>query len=153
MTIRFLLERAVENSPTRIALKYRHDNQWQTKTYQEFEFGVRQMSEAFHSIGMQANRGCAALIIENSPTWMESYLALTGVGITVVPIDPKLRADEIRYIYRIEVGSIYELVDIAHIDVVGVNVVFAGKSVVADGFFHRRALLERAGADNRVFPI
>lgn len=98
MTIRFLLERAVEKSPTRIALKYRRDTQWQTKTYQEFELGVRQMSEAFHSIGMQANRGCAALIIENSPEWMESYLALTGVGITVVPIDPKLRADEIRYI-------------------------------------------------------
>ena len=56
------------------------------------------MAEAFHQIGMQANRGCAAVILENSPEWMESYLALTGVGIAVVPIDPKLRADEIRYI-------------------------------------------------------
>ena len=98
MTIRFLLERAVEKSPTRIALKYRRTNQWLTKTYQELELGVRQMAEAFHQIGMQANRGCAAVILENSPEWMESYLALTGVGIAVVPIDPKLRADEIRYI-------------------------------------------------------
>jgi len=56
------------------------------------------MAEAFHQIGIQANRGCAALLLENSPEWMESYLALTGVGVAVVPIDPKLRADEIRYI-------------------------------------------------------
>ncbi len=62
-------------------------------------------------------------------------------------------AAEVGHIQGEKITGFDKLLDVAHIDVVGVNVVFAGKSVVADGFFHRRALLERAGADNRVFPI
>lgn len=97
MTIRALLDRAVVRQPNRVAVRYHRDG-WQSKTYTTFLAGVKQLSEAFGRIGVQAGDDRVAIILENGLDWIESYLALTGVSIQVVPLDPKLRADEVAYI-------------------------------------------------------
>lgn len=98
MTIRALLDRAVLRQPNRVAVRYHREGEWQCKTYTTLLAGVKQCSEAFGRIGVQAGDDRVAIILENGLDWVESYLALTGVSIQVVPLDPKLRADEVAYI-------------------------------------------------------
>ena len=68
------------------------------RTYTEFAAGVSQMAEGFGRLGMSPAETRVALILENCPEWMEAYLAVTGVGAQVVPLDPKLRQEEVKYI-------------------------------------------------------
>lgn len=115
MTIRFLLEKAVREQPNRSALKYFRKGAWQSRTYQEFAAGIAEMGEAFSRLGLQARNDRAALILENGPEWMEAYLALTGIGIEVVPIDPKLREEEIAYVLK-DSGAVLALAMPSHRD-------------------------------------
>ena len=56
-----------------------------------------------------------ALILQNSPTWMEVYLACSGAGVSVVPIDPKLHNDEVAYILG-DSGAVVVTTDRSHLD-------------------------------------
>ena len=98
MTIRTLLEQAVAGHPGRTALRYRRDGAWQSRTYNDFFLGVSQMAECFGRLGLRPGDNRIALILENSPEWMEVYLAVACVGAQVVPLDPKLRPEEVKYI-------------------------------------------------------
>jgi long-chain acyl-CoA synthetase len=98
MTIRTLLDRAVSLHPNRLALRYHHDGAWRSQSYSDLLLGVRQMAEAFCRVGLKPREDRVALILENGSVWVESYLALTGVGVQVVPLDPKLREEEVSYI-------------------------------------------------------
>ena len=98
MTIRDLLERAVLLQPKRLAVRYHQDGAWHSKNYTALLTGVKQLAEAFGRIGVKPGDDRVALMLENGVDWLESYLALTGVSVQVVPIDPKLRAEEVSYI-------------------------------------------------------
>jgi len=100
MTIRALLDQAVAQYPGRIAVRYRRDGEWVGRTYGEFALGVSQMAEGFGRLGLVPGKTRVAIILENGPEWMEAYLAVTGVGAQVVPLDPKLRQEEVRYILK-----------------------------------------------------
>jgi len=98
MTIRTLLDQAVAQHPDRTAVRYRRHGEWVSRTYREFALGVSQMAECFSRLGLRPGESRVAIILENSPEWMEAYLAVTGVGAQVVPLDPKLRQAEVHYI-------------------------------------------------------
>jgi len=100
MTIRTLLEDAAAKRPSSIALRYRRDNAWQSRTYSELARGVCQMGAAFGKMGLVPGEERIALILENSPEWIETYLATAGAGVAVVPLDPKLRPAEVGYILQ-----------------------------------------------------
>ena len=100
MTLRTMLEDAAAIRPDSVALRYRRDNDWQSRTYAELARGVSQMAEAFGRLGLQPGSEQVALILENAPEWIETYLATAGAGIPVVPIDPKLRAAEVTFILQ-----------------------------------------------------
>jgi len=98
MTIRALLEQAVAQHPERVALRYRRGGDWQSRTYRDFALGVSQMAEGLGKLGLRPGEDRVAIILENCPEWMEAYLAITGVGAQVVPLDPKLKKEEIEYV-------------------------------------------------------
>jgi len=98
MTIRQLLDRAVSLHPDRLALRDHREGAWRSQSYTDLLTGVKQMAEAFSQVGLRPGKDRVALILENGSTWVESYLALTGVGLQVVPLDPKLREEEVAYI-------------------------------------------------------
>jgi len=100
MTIRFLLDKAAAQYPDRVAIRYRRDGEWMSRTYREFALGVSQMAECFGRLGLVPGKTRVAIILENGPEWMETYLAATGVGAQVVPLDPKLRQEEVKYILK-----------------------------------------------------
>ena len=101
MTIRGLLEKWATATPSQLALRYCDNKVWKTKTYGEMLQGVREVAEGYgRRFGLQPREENAAVILPNSPIWMEAYLAQCGTGVSVVPIDPKLHNEEVAYILK-----------------------------------------------------
>ena len=101
MTIRGLLEKWAAQAPAAVALKYCENKVWKTRSYGEQLKGVREVAEGYgRRFGLVPREENAAVILPNSPTWMEAYLAQCGTGVSVVPIDPKLHNDEVAYILK-----------------------------------------------------
>ena len=100
MSIRTYFDRTVEKDPQRIAVQYRQHEQIVSRSYGEMARRVRAAAELADELGLAPREAPAAIILDNSPEWMEIYLAHAGCGITVVPIDPKLRPAEVAYILK-----------------------------------------------------
>jgi long-chain acyl-CoA synthetase len=101
MTIRSCLEKFAKETPQAAALEYCRGKEWRTRTWADFLSGVRAVAEAYGSaFALRPREEAVALMLPNSPEWMEAYLACSGVGVAVVPIDPKLLNDEVAYILR-----------------------------------------------------
>ena len=100
MTLRELLDQSVEKLPLRTAVRYKRAGEWRALSYDALHTGISQMSEVFGGLGVVPGRDKAALMLDNGPEWIESYFALAGCGVAVVPIDPKLRPAEISYILK-----------------------------------------------------
>ena len=115
MTLRTLFDDAVARNPDGIALRYRRGLTWQQRTYAELAAGVAQMAEAFSRFGLKPGAERVAVILENSPEWIETYLANACAGVAVVPLDPKLRAGEIAYILR-DSAAVAVFTDAHHLD-------------------------------------
>ena len=86
MTIRGLLEKWAAKRPDSVALRYCEDKVWKTRTYGEMLRGVREIAEGYGArFGLVPREENAAVILPNSPVWMEAYLAQCGTGVSVVP--------------------------------------------------------------------
>jgi len=115
MTVRSLLDDAAARLPNSIALRYRRNNTWESRTYAELARGVGQMAEAFSRFGLKPGEEPVAVILENGPEWIETYLATAGAGVAVVPLDPKLRASEVSYILQ-DSTAVAVFTDTRHLD-------------------------------------
>ena len=116
MTIRSLLEKCARDTPDVVALCSCEQKEWRSRTYAEFLCDVRRTAAAYgSSFGLCPGVENVALILSNSPTWMECYLACSGAGVAVVPIDPKLHNDEVAYILG-DSGAVVVTTDKAHLD-------------------------------------
>lgn len=101
MTIRGLLERSAERYPTLNALKWYENKEWKSRNWADFLKGVREVAEGYGSkLGLKPREENVAIILGNSPIWMESYLAQAGAGVYVAPLDPKLHNEEVEYILK-----------------------------------------------------
>lgn len=99
MTIRGLLESCAMRIPNSVALRWSEGKEWHFKTWSRFLQDVRETAEGYATrFGLKPREERTAIILPNHPMWMVSYLAQAGAGIAVVPVDPKLHAEEVRYI-------------------------------------------------------
>jgi len=99
MTIKDSLDRAAQESPDRVALKFKRNGTWQTTTYAQLHERTRRVAE------MLAQRGVSpgdrvAIYCENSPEWFELYYGIVGMGAVAVPVDAKLREQEVGHIFH-----------------------------------------------------
>ena len=116
MTIRSLLEKHAQEIPDAEALRSFEDKAWVSRTFAQFLSDVRQTGSAYGTaFAPRPREENVALILQNSPTWMECYLACSGAGVAVVPIDPKLHNDEVAYILG-DSGAVVVTTDRAHLD-------------------------------------
>ncbi|MBP7636370.1 MAG: AMP-binding protein [Kiritimatiellae bacterium] len=115
MTLRTLLDDAAARNPHAVALRYRRDQAWQRRSYAELVEGVGQMAEAFSGFHLKPGSEPVALILENGPEWIETYLANAGTGVAVVPLDPKLRACEVAYVLK-DSEAVAVFTDTRHLD-------------------------------------
>jgi long-chain acyl-CoA synthetase len=99
MTIKDCLNRAANESPDAVALKFKQDGQWNTRTFKELRERVWRVSEMLVELGVLAGDR-VAIYRENSPEWFELYHGIVGIGAIAVPVDAKLREREVRHIFR-----------------------------------------------------
>ena len=112
MTIRDMFDEAVKEAPSSVMQRFHDGNSWVGRTYAEARsrvdravalvrrtMGAGEVADAEMSAeaGLDVGRR-AAIMMENCPDWQILYLALAGSGYAVVPIDPKLRAGEVKHI-------------------------------------------------------
>jgi long-chain acyl-CoA synthetase len=115
MTIRSALEAFATKNPNHVALMYCVGKEWKSRTYGEFLSEVKRTADAYGpKFALKPREENVALILNNSPEWMEIYLACSGSGVSVVPLDPKLHNDEVAYILR-DSGAVVVTTDAAHI--------------------------------------
>lgn len=101
MTIRGLLEKNALEQPERIALRWCEGKVWKSRTWREFLARVRDLAEGYGTrFGLIPGKDNVALILGNSPAWLECYQAQAGAGLAVVPMDPKLHDGEVEFILR-----------------------------------------------------
>ena len=99
MTIRGLLERNAAEIPELNALTWCQDKVWQHRTWKEYLARVRDYAEGYGTrFALKPREENTAIILGNSPDWVETYLAQAGAGVSVVPMDPKLHEAEMEYI-------------------------------------------------------
>jgi long-chain acyl-CoA synthetase len=144
MTIRSLLENLAGKSPSATAMKYfGSDKAWHERTWSEFLEGVALAADAYGSAFAPKPRlENTAIILPNGPEWVEVYLALAGAGVSVVPLDPKLRNDEVQYILS-NSEAVVVTTDAAHVDMM---------RAIAPGLPSLRAVVV-VGADGPFEPI
>ena len=100
-TIRRLFEETVANHATSTAIRFHRDGEWRTLSYGELQARVQSLADAFHEeIPESPEFPHVALMSENRPEWVECYLAMTGSGYAVVPMDPKFKLAEASYIWN-----------------------------------------------------
>ena len=115
MTIRSCLEKFARETPEASALRYFENHAWRTRTWAAFREGVRAVAQAYGPrFGLRPREENVAQILPNGPDWMEVYLACSGAGVAVVPLDPKLHNEEVAYILR-DSGAVVVTTDRAHL--------------------------------------
>ena len=102
-TIRQFFEEAAEERGNSVFLREHDGKSWRTITYAQAHARVLCLLAGFLKLGLtdarsSGERARIALMRENSPDWILGYLALTGCGFVVVPVDPHLKAHEAAHI-------------------------------------------------------
>ncbi len=99
MMIHEILNRAAEERPAGVALKYKRGGAWHTIPFSELCARAWKVSEIVTQLGVKAGDR-VAIVRENSPEWYELYYGIMGVGAIAVPVDAKLREMEIAHIFH-----------------------------------------------------
>ena len=94
-----MFDEAVRERPDAVFQRFHDGNGWAVRTFADVRKRVERAVAAVEALAI-AKGDRAAIMMENCPDWQVLYLALAGQGITVVPVDPKLRAGEVRHILK-----------------------------------------------------
>lgn len=97
MTIKDYLLQAVERKPDAPALQFKQDGEWCQRSYRELLERAWHVSEMLIQLGVSAGDR-VAIFRQNAPDWFEIYHGIVGIGAIVVPMDAKLREQEVRHI-------------------------------------------------------
>lgn len=103
MTIRDLFDGAVQEASEAVFQRFHDGRRWVARTYGQTAERVHRAAallKDFH-LGDYTARlkpPRIAIMMENCPDWQVLYLAAAGAALAVVPIDPHLRAGEVRHI-------------------------------------------------------
>lgn len=99
MTLRELLEQSAQVHGNRVALRFKGGGAWQTRTYSDLLARVRLVAEFLGGLSLKPDDR-VALLLPNCPEWPEIYFGITALGLIAVPMDAKLRAQEVAFILR-----------------------------------------------------
>lgn len=99
MTIKDCLNRAAVESPAGVALRYKQNGRWMTTTFEELRRQAWHVSEMLARLGVKSGDR-VAVFMENSPEWFAIYHGIVGIGAIAVPVDAKLREQEVAHIFH-----------------------------------------------------
>lgn len=98
-TIRSVLLDTATQRPDGIALRWKSKGVWHTWTFQDYLNRARTTAEVVSKLGVKPGQR-VAIMMENRPEWLVTYLGLACCGIEVVPIDAHLREREVSHILK-----------------------------------------------------
>ena len=103
LTIRDIFDDAVRTQGARTFLRHHDGTAWRELSYSAARDRIVRTLAVLLKRGLDAGapdgyRARVAIMAENSPNWIVAYLAATGCGFVVVPVDPKLTSSEARHI-------------------------------------------------------
>lgn len=84
--------------PDKVALQAKRDGIWQKFTYRQAQEYALKVCGFLLREGLGKN-DCVGLILENRPEWAIIYLGIVQAGLTCVPLDPQLSAEEIKNLF------------------------------------------------------
>jgi len=87
---------AMDKYAGRTCFKVKRDGRYQDITYGEFQKLTFRLAQFFRGQGL-AEGDRVAIIVENSPEWMLGYVASLLSGMVVVPLNPLLPAEILRF--------------------------------------------------------
>lgn len=99
MTIKDCLNRAAAERPEGVALRYKQNGSWQTTSFSELRRRTWHVSELLARLDVNPGDR-VAILLENSPEWFEIYHGIVGIGAIAVPVDAKLREQEVAHIFH-----------------------------------------------------
>jgi long-chain acyl-CoA synthetase len=99
ISIKESLDRAANQNPTSTALRFKQGGAWSTRTFAELRERAWHVSEILAHLGVQAGDR-VAILHENSPEWYELYYGIVAIGAIAVPVDAKLREQEVAHIFH-----------------------------------------------------
>ena len=94
-TLRKLFDETVRLHGERTAFTFYRDGAWRTTTYEELKTSVASLAEALSSLGASPQKEPVLLLMDNSPIFLECFLACGTTGIVAVPVEPKLWPEDI----------------------------------------------------------
>lgn len=97
MNLKQLLEQSARRYPERPALRFKAANRWCVRTYAELLSRARAAAARLAAHGVRKGDR-VALIRENTPDWPELYFGIVGAGAMAVPVDPRLKEQEVAHI-------------------------------------------------------
>ncbi len=92
-----IIRRSAEKFANKVALRIEKKDLVEIFTYKEMIERVSWFARGLKKFGF-TKREKVALIGENRPSWAIAYLGIQWLGAVVVPLDPQLKASEIRHI-------------------------------------------------------
>lgn len=98
MSLRSFFEDKLKNCPSRVMFQFKRDGEVCRRTFAEAGTRAAQIAQLTASIGITARTEPVSIIQENGPVWCETYVAHACTAVPVVPVDPKLRPEEVEYI-------------------------------------------------------
>jgi long-chain acyl-CoA synthetase len=99
MTIKDILNRAADESPDAVALNFKRGGIWNTTTFAQLRERSWHVSEMLARLGVKTGDR-VALFRENCPEWYELYYGIVAIGAVAVPVDVKLREQEVAHIFH-----------------------------------------------------
>ncbi len=99
MTLRELLEQAVRNYAGHVALRFKVGGEWRSRNFSELLARVRCTADFIGGLELEPGER-VALLLPNCPEWAEIFFGITCLRLVAVPMDAKLREQEIEFILR-----------------------------------------------------
>jgi len=99
VTIKGMLVQTCRDCPDSVALRFKRDGRWQTLAYSGLLSNSRAVSSLLCSRGTRIGER-VGIFLENCPEWPEIYFGIVCAGMTAVPMDAKLREQEVSHILR-----------------------------------------------------
>jgi long-chain acyl-CoA synthetase len=93
-TIIDILKDTVDKHPDNLAFQMKRGNVYEKYTYQEVAYAAAIMAKELEKMGISSGDR-VAILSENRPEWGISYFAILLIKCVVVPLDSRLKADEI----------------------------------------------------------
>ncbi len=98
-TLRSLLLDAYSQSPSSTFVRWKSGHVWHEWSFADLYARARAVAEALGRLGVKPGDR-VALMMENRPEWMSTYLGIVSCGMTAVPVDARLHPHEVSHILR-----------------------------------------------------